>query len=60
MQLQTGRNLGMQLLDQALVEALQNQEIDPDGAFLYAQDKRRFQEFVADAGILMKPSVVGG
>ncbi len=57
--LETGRNLGMQLLDQALIEALQAKLIDPDDAYLYAQDKKQFQRFVTDARLLPKVSLVG-
>ncbi|MFV2058008.1 MAG: type IV pilus twitching motility protein PilT, partial [Thiohalomonadales bacterium] len=37
--LQTGKELGMQLMDQALMEALNKKEIDPDDAYLHANDK---------------------
>ncbi len=53
-QLQTGREVGMQLMDQALMEALQRGEIDADDAFLHAQDKRQFQRYVSDAHLLPK------
>ena len=51
-QLQMGRDLGMQLMDQALLEAIQNNEVDPDDAFRYATEKKRFQRFVTDSSIL--------
>ncbi|MDH5214576.1 MAG: PilT/PilU family type 4a pilus ATPase [Gammaproteobacteria bacterium] len=51
-QLQTGRDLGMQIMDQALLAAIEAKEVDPDDAFLYALDKRRFQRFVTDTSIL--------
>jgi len=50
--LQTGRELGMQLMDQALLEAVQNDEIDPDDAYVHATDKKQFQRFVTDAELL--------
>jgi twitching motility protein PilT len=50
--LQTGRNKGMQLMDQALLEAVQNKEIDPDDAYLHATDKQQFQRFVTDPELL--------
>jgi twitching motility protein PilT len=50
--LQTGRELGMQLMDQALLEAIQNKEIDPDHAYLFATDKKQFQRFVTDSDLL--------
>ena len=51
-QLQTGRDVGMQLMDQALLEAIEKREVDPDDAFRYANDKRMFKRFVTDTGIL--------
>ena len=53
-QLQTGRDLGMQLLDQALLAAVTAREIDPDDAYNYASDKRLFQKFVTDTSMLPK------
>lgn len=53
-QLQTGRDLGMQLLDQALLAAVTAKEIDPDDAYNYASDKRLFQKFVTDTSMLPK------
>ncbi len=47
-QLQTGRDQGMQLLDSALMEALNAKQIDPDDAYRYANDKRKFTRFVTD------------
>ena len=51
-QLQTGREQGMQLLDQALMECIEAREVDPDDAIRYAGDKRTFKRFVTDTGIL--------
>jgi twitching motility protein PilT len=53
-QLQTGRDLGMQMLDQSLLAAIQAREIDPDDAYGYAHDKRQFQKFVTDTSVLPK------
>jgi twitching motility protein PilT len=53
-QLQTGKDLGMQTMDQALMEAIQAKEIDPDDAFRYASDKSVFQKFVTDTSLLPK------
>lgn len=50
--LQTGREQGMQLMDQALLEALKNKQIDPDDAYLHAVDKKQFQRFVSNPDIL--------
>jgi twitching motility protein PilT len=47
-QLQMGKEHGMQLLDQALLTAIQAKEIDPEQAYNYATDKRLFQRYVAD------------
>ena len=51
-QLQTGRDVGMQLMDQALLESIQAHEVDPDDAVRHALDKRKFQRFVTDSGIV--------
>jgi twitching motility protein PilT len=53
-QLQTGREIGMQMLDQALLAAISAREIDPDDAYAYAVEKRLFQKFVTDTSILPK------
>ena len=53
-QLQTGRDLGMQLLDQALLAAVTAKDIDPADAYNYASDKRLFQKFVTDTSMLPK------
>jgi twitching motility protein PilT len=47
-QLQTGRELGMQMMDQALLNAIQAKEIDPDDAVNYASDRKLFARFVTD------------
>ena len=57
-QLQTGRDKGMQLLDQSLLLAIQAKEIDPDDAYNYAVDKKQFQRFVTDTSILPKIDLV--
>ena len=51
-QLQTGRGSGMQLMDQALLAAIEAKEVDPDDAFRYANDKKMFQRYVTDSEIL--------
>jgi twitching motility protein PilT len=53
-QLQTGKDLGMMLLDQALLAAITAKEIDPDHAFVYANDKKLFARFVTDTTVLPK------
>jgi twitching motility protein PilT len=51
-QLQTGKDLGMQLLDQALLEAINKKQIDPDDAYRVANDKRKFARFVTDTAMV--------
>ena len=58
-QLQTGRDLGMQTLDQALHAALQAKEIDPDDAYHYATDKKAFARFVTDPSLVPKFETAG-
>jgi twitching motility protein PilT len=58
MKLETGRGYGMQLLDQALLEAVQKKVVDPDDAYLQAQDKKLFQRFVTDHQLLPKIALV--
>jgi twitching motility protein PilT len=53
-QLQMGKDLGMQLFDQALLAAIAAREIDPDDAYSYATDKRPFQKYVTDTSMLPK------
>ena len=47
-QLQTGVDQGMQLLDSALLTAIQKKEIDPDDAIRFANDKKKFQRFLTN------------
>ncbi len=58
-QLQMGRDFGMQMLDQALLAAIQAKEIDPDDAFAYASEKRLFSKFVTDTSMLPKLEMTG-
>ena len=58
-QLQTGRDFGMQMLDQALLAAITAKEIDPDDAYAYATEKRLFQKYVTDTSLLPKLDVAG-
>ena len=51
-QIQTGSNVGMQLKDQALLDAIQAKEVDPDHAYLYANDKKLFQKYVTDTSLI--------
>jgi twitching motility protein PilT len=47
-QLQMGKEYGMQLMDQALLAAINAKEVDHEHAYTYASDKRQFQRFVTD------------
>jgi twitching motility protein PilT len=47
-QIQMGKEYGMQLLDQALLTAINAKQVDPEQAYAYANDKRQFQRFVTD------------
>ncbi len=58
-QLQMGRDLGMQLLDQALLAAIAARTIDPDDAYSYASEKRAFQKYVTDTTMLPKIDIAG-
>jgi twitching motility protein PilT len=58
-QMQMGKDMGMQLLDQALLAAITAREIDPDVAYGYASDKRPFQKFVTDTSMLPKLDATG-
>jgi twitching motility protein PilT len=56
-QLQTGRDSGMQMMDQALLDAISKKLVDPDDAYRYANDRKKFERFVTDTTVL--PSNVG-
>jgi twitching motility protein PilT len=58
-QMQMGRDVGMQLLDQALLAAIAAREIDPDDAYSYALEKRSFQKYVTDTSMLPKVDITG-
>jgi twitching motility protein PilT len=53
-QVQTGRDLGMQTLDQALLAGITARELDPDDAYNYASEKRLFARHVVDRSMLPK------
>lgn len=59
-QIQTNRDIGSQLLDQALLNALAAREIDPEDALSYASDKRLFAKYVTDTAMLPKLDAAGG
>jgi twitching motility protein PilT len=58
--LQTGKDLGMQTMDQALLAAIQAREVDPEDAFAYALDKRPFTRYVPDGTMMLKADVTQG
>jgi twitching motility protein PilT len=58
-QVQMGREFGMQMLDQALLAAVQAKEVDPDHAYDFAVDKKVLQKYVTDTSILPKLEVPG-
>ncbi len=58
--LQTGKEAGMQIMDQALLDAIHAKEIDPDDAIRYASDKKKFQRFVTDTEIVEALEIGGG
>ena len=51
-QLQTGKSLGMQLMDQALIDAISQKLVDPDDAYRFANDRKKFERFVTDTTVL--------
>ena len=51
-QLQTGRNVGMQSMDQALLEAIDAGEVDTEDAFRYASEKKNFHRFISSSQML--------
>jgi twitching motility protein PilT len=59
-QLQTGKDLGMQMLDQALLTHVQAKEIDADDAYVYASDKKLFSRYVTDTSVLPKLDLAPG
>jgi len=58
-QLLTGRDAGMQNLDQGLVAAVTAKEIDPDDAYHYAVEKRALERYVTNTELLPRLNVPG-
>jgi twitching motility protein PilT len=58
-QLQTGANVGMQLMDAGLLDAIQRKEVDPDDAIRFANDKSKFQRFLTDTAAVPVVDVGG-
>ena len=42
----------MQLMDSALLDAINAKEIDPDDAYRYANDKQKFQRYVTNTDLV--------
>jgi twitching motility protein PilT len=59
-QLQTGKDLGMQMMDQSLLAHVTAKQIDPDDAYVYASDKRLFARYVTDTSMLPKMDLAPG
>ena len=59
-QLQTGKDVGMQLMDSALLDAINARQIDPDDAYRFANDKKKFQRFVTDTDLVPALDVGAG
>jgi twitching motility protein PilT len=59
-QLQTGKSVGMQLMDQALIDAISQKLVDPDDAYIYANDRKKFERFVTDTTVLPSNMQVAG
>jgi twitching motility protein PilT len=59
-QLQTGKDVGMQTMDQALLAAIQAREVDPEDAYVYATDKRPFTRYIADGTAVLRADVTQG
>jgi twitching motility protein PilT len=51
-QIQTGKDQGMQMMDQSLLDAIHAKEIDPDDAIRFANEKKNFQRFVTNTDLM--------
>jgi twitching motility protein PilT len=51
-QLQTGKDQGMQVMDQSLLDAIQAKEVDPDDAIRFASDKKKFERYVTNTDLV--------
>ncbi len=58
--LQTGKNVGMQIMDQALLDAINKKEIDPDDAIRYSLDKKKFRRFITDTEMVQTLDISAG
>jgi twitching motility protein PilT len=57
-QLQTGKDIGMQMMDQALLDAVNAKLVDPDDAYRFAHDRKKFERFVTDTTVLPSAEIV--
>jgi twitching motility protein PilT len=58
-QLQTGKDAGMQMMDQALLNAINAKLVDPDDAYRFASDRKKFERFVTDTTVLPSGVSIG-
>jgi twitching motility protein PilT len=58
-QLQMGKDLGMQTMDQALMDGINAKRFDPDDAYRFANEKSKFQNLVTDTSMLPKMELAG-
>ncbi len=58
-QLLTGKSRGMQLMDQALLDAINAKAIDADDAYRFASDRKKFERFVTDTTVLSPETQIG-
>jgi twitching motility protein PilT len=49
----------MQLMDQALLDAISKKTVDPDDAYRFASDRKKFERFVTDTTVLPSNVSVG-
>jgi twitching motility protein PilT len=55
----TGKDAGMQLMDQALLAAISAKLVDPDDAYRFATDRKKFERYVTDTTVLPSNMNVG-
>ena len=58
-QLQTGKAEGMQMMDQALIDAISAKKVDPDDAYRFANDRKKFERFVTDTTVIPSSAISG-
>lgn len=50
--IQTGKDVGMHLMDQALLAAVMTKQVDPDDAYRFTTDKKVLAKYVVDRSLL--------